>query len=172
MTSYTLQIDSLSYYRMTMLMKMSIISIFITCQLTSFSLWFRIPRTRSCRFLSRTRSRVPFTFFKAIVCVYYARHSSRVLWYQLTSYLCFIDSWHRWNPFSWSPTWLPPVIMWPGDVFTQTGSVCVFLFFAFHPVEPNTVNGKISRIACTNSFTKLTLRSIYQLMKFTCFRYL
>ena len=33
---------------------------------TSVSLWFRMPRTRSCMFLSRTLSRVPFTFFNAI----------------------------------------------------------------------------------------------------------
>lgn len=34
---------------------------------TSFSLWLRMPRTKSWRFLSNTRSRVPLTFLRAIV---------------------------------------------------------------------------------------------------------
>lgn len=34
--------------------------------LTSSSLWLRIPRTRSCRFLSNMRSMLPFTIFSAM----------------------------------------------------------------------------------------------------------
>lgn len=34
--------------------------------LTSFSLWFLMPRTKSCKFLSRTLSSVPFTLLNAI----------------------------------------------------------------------------------------------------------
>ena len=37
---------------------------------TSLSLWFRIPRTKSCKFLSSTLSRVPLTFFRAIMSLY------------------------------------------------------------------------------------------------------
>lgn len=33
---------------------------------TSSSLWLRMPRTRSCRFLSNMRSMLPFTIFSAI----------------------------------------------------------------------------------------------------------
>ncbi len=35
--------------------------------LTSSSLWFLMPRTKSCRFLSNIRSMLPFTIFRAIM---------------------------------------------------------------------------------------------------------
>lgn len=39
--------------------------------LTSFSLWFLMPRTKSCKFLSRTLSSVPFTLLNAIFYLVY-----------------------------------------------------------------------------------------------------
>lgn len=93
----------------------------VTCirhPLTSFSLWFRIPRTRSCKFLSRTRSSVPLTLLSAILL-------AEAMNYLITVVSC-INTSHIWNNFcrhfsvmiTGNPTWLPPLIMWHVDVLS------------------------------------------------------
>ena len=101
-------------------------------KLTSSSLWFLIPLTKSCMFLSRTLSRFIFIFFRAIlkqmalqqaetvssVFFHYHKFFSQEIW------LMEVVMWPATNPFF--PTSLEKrLIMWPFLFRHSHGDTCL-----------------------------------------------